>query len=95
MATSKNKKGTVSRGTVPSPVLKIIGQQLMDRRNELDMSLQDSQAKSGISYVTISPLERGLATNLSFATLEKLTEAYDLDIEVRLIKRPPKKGGRK
>jgi DNA-binding Xre family transcriptional regulator len=62
-----------------------IGFTFRNRRFEKKMSLQDVAEKSGITYLTISKLEKGELKNLSFTTLEAIAGALGLKVLVNCV----------
>jgi len=72
---------------------KVTGQSLLpglgtffqERRLHLQLSLQDVSKKSGITYLTISKLERGQLTNCSVETLAKIANALGLELQINSV----------
>lgn len=72
--------------------LKGFGEKIRLRRIGLDnMSLGDVSKKSGVNYVTISELERGMATNAQLSKLCDLAAALGYDLSLTLTLRSAKK----
>lgn len=89
MSTQNKKKATgknAPRGTSPETLLKSIGESLMAERLLQDRSLQESQAGSGVSYITISQIERGLATNVTLSKLHAIAKDLGGDLQLSFIK---------
>jgi len=63
-------------------LIQTIGRVFRNRRADLKMTLQDVAEKSGITYLTISKLEKGDLTNLSLATLTAIALALGFETKV-------------
>lgn len=59
-----------------------VGRALRNKRLDLNISLQEAQKKSGISYVTISKIEKGELENCSLITLGKIASVYKMKINL-------------
>jgi DNA-binding Xre family transcriptional regulator len=86
MIMNTKKKKPVSRGTKVVPrdmtgqILELIGIEIRNKRWEKKMSLQDVAAKSGITYLTISKLEKNELQNVSLWTLVQICEGLDMKL---------------
>lgn len=86
MATTK-KQGP----TVTETLLKKLGEDFLAERTAKGWSLQDLQAKSGVSYITISPIERGKAKNAVLSKLQAIAQALGKDLNLSLTQASAKK----
>jgi transcriptional regulator with XRE-family HTH domain len=82
----KTKKKTFHGKQPPEVILlKKIGVHFRNTRFDKKMSLQDVAEKSGITYLTISKLEKGDLQNLSLATMTAIAGALDLTVSIDAI----------
>lgn len=73
----KKNKATPEGGLLPG-----IGIVFRNRRFAMKMTLQDVAEGSGITYLTISKLEKGELSNVSIQTLSKIAEALGLSLQL-------------
>jgi transcriptional regulator with XRE-family HTH domain len=69
--------------------MKTIGQKLKQARKNAGLSLMELGEKVGHSHVYISKIENG--KNISLEVLNKIASGLDLDVEIGLIPKSPKK----
>ena len=62
-------------------------EQIKSCREKKKMSLKDLADKSGISYIYLYKLENGEKNNPSLNTIEKISQALDIEITFLLIKK--------
>lgn len=60
------------------------GKTIFLKRKELGLDLQQHQAKSGVSYITISALERNKCSNAILSKLHAIAKAVGLDLKIVL-----------
>lgn len=78
------KKTDVPRDTLEQQQLKGIGRALRDARLDQSLKLQDVEASSGVSSLTISKLEKGQLENSSLQTLNKIASVLGLKITLKI-----------
>jgi DNA-binding Xre family transcriptional regulator len=76
----KTKKKTFHEQPLTGKILELIGIELRNKRFEKKMSLQDVAQKSGITYLTISKLEKNELQNISLWTLVQICEGLDMKL---------------
>lgn len=78
-------KTTVSREVKQ---LTALGRELMLKRLDFNngngLSLQELMVKSGVTSLTISKLERGRLENISLETLNKISSALGVEIQLTI-----------
>jgi len=80
----KTNKNSVPCGTIEQEQLKMIGRAFRNGRQDQSLKIQDVEAKSGVSSVTISKLERGQLDNSSLQTLNKIAAVLGLTINFKI-----------
>jgi transcriptional regulator with XRE-family HTH domain len=80
----KKKAKKVPRETLEQTQLKAVGRLFRNRRNDLQLQLQEVAAKCGVSSLTISKLEKGQLDNSSLGTLNSISSVLGLQINIRV-----------
>lgn len=80
----KKKAKKVPRETMEQAQLKAVGRLFRNRRNDLSLQLQQVAAKSGVSSLTISKLEKGGLDNSSLGTLNSIASVLGLRISIKV-----------
>jgi DNA-binding Xre family transcriptional regulator len=78
----REKKGSTKTRPVnlTGQILELIGIEIRNKRWEKKMSLQDVSQKAGITYLTISKLEKNELQNVSLSTLVQICDAVDMKL---------------
>ena len=79
-----NKRASVPRDTPEQEQLSVIGRALRNARLDQKLKLQDVEASSGISSLTISKLEKGQLENSSLQTLNKIASVLGYKITLSI-----------